>query len=49
MALSDHNLLENGIQPAISCDRETALLLDGEINNAGELCYQFSSELGIYT
>lgn len=45
MALQDHGLLENGPQPVFSDDGETALLLDGEVNNATELQKQFSSEL----
>ncbi len=45
MALQDHGLLENGPQPVFSDDRQTALLLDGEVNNAAELQQQFSSEL----
>src|SRR5262245_40641866 len=45
MALQDHNLLENGDQPASSPDGQSVLLLDGEINNANELGHQFSADL----
>lgn len=46
MALQDPSLLDTGIQPVLSSDKKTALLLDGEINNASELRVQFSTELG---
>jgi len=45
MALQDHGLLENGPQPAVSADGQTALLLDGEVSNASELQRQFPDEL----
>src|SRR5262249_25411814 len=45
MAMQDHDLLENGMQPAFSPDGQIALLLDGEINNANELRHQFSAKL----
>src|SRR5438093_4480901 len=45
MALQDHNLSENGSQPIFSSDQKTALLLDGEINNASELSHEFSTEI----
>lgn len=44
MALQDHGLLENGSQPAYSADGDSALLLDGEINNAAELQKRFFRE-----
>src|SRR5262249_24056852 len=45
MALQDHGLLENGLQPVFSDDNDAGLLLDGEINNARELQQQFVKEL----
>jgi asparagine synthetase B (glutamine-hydrolysing) len=45
MALQDHGLMENGPQPVVSDDGQTALLLDGEVNNAAELQQQFAAEL----
>jgi len=45
MALQDHGLLENGIQPAWTENGNIALLLDGEVTNAAELMQRFAPEL----
>ena len=45
MGLLDHGILENGRQPAQTDDGRIALMLDGELNNAGELQQQFRCDL----
>src|SRR5574337_414110 len=45
MALQDHGILENGVQPARSDDGRFALLLDGELYNADGLKERFRQVL----
>lgn len=45
VAMLDHGILENGIQPVTTADERFSLMLDGELANADELRRRFRASL----